>query len=282
MCQQKKDSGIVYQQHHHHLINKLNDDSCPHVRFREDLLCQMKQWWKDGEQLILCLDANENIYHGKLGRHLTELDGLGMKEVVEEFTMQKLGATHFRGSEPIDGVWATGDITVINACMMPVGFGVGNHRLFVVDFAMTTLVGSGLTTGVCPALHSLNTKMAGCTAQYNKSLCRNILFHRLLERMVEAASLDKSTAEIVTTLNKLDQEDEGTQSTLKRNVGSFSQAIYLSLQRHHCGFTSVRFTGLSYPGMMESSGITATSATLPGGVRLTTHSYSLLRILKCT
>ena len=37
--------------------------------------------------------------------------------------------------------WTTGDITVTNACVMPVGFGVGDHRLLVIDFATTTLVG---------------------------------------------------------------------------------------------------------------------------------------------
>jgi hypothetical protein len=61
------------------------------------------------------LDANENIYQGELGRGLTKLNGLGMKEVVGEFTAQQLGATYFRGSEPIEGVWTTGDITVTNA-----------------------------------------------------------------------------------------------------------------------------------------------------------------------
>jgi hypothetical protein len=74
------------------------------ARIFEDLLRQMKQWRKDGERLILCLDANENIYHGEPGRQLTELDGLGMKEVVGEFTARQLGATYFRGSEPIDRV----------------------------------------------------------------------------------------------------------------------------------------------------------------------------------
>ncbi len=64
----KKDSGTVYQQHHYHLINKLKDDTCLRARFREDLLCQMKQWQKDGEWLILCLDANKNIYQRELGR----------------------------------------------------------------------------------------------------------------------------------------------------------------------------------------------------------------------
>ncbi len=37
----------------------------------------------------------ENIYRGELGRRLTELDGLGMKEVVGEFTARQLGATYF-------------------------------------------------------------------------------------------------------------------------------------------------------------------------------------------
>ena len=111
-----------------------------------------------------------------------------MKEVVGDFTARQLGATHFRGSEPIDGVWTTGDITVMNACVMPVGFGVGDHRLFVINFATATLVGSGTTTVVRPALRKLNTKIYGCADRYNKSLHRNILRHQLLERMVAAAS----------------------------------------------------------------------------------------------
>jgi hypothetical protein len=63
----KKDLGTVYQQHHQHLINKLNDNTCPRLRFREDLLCKMKQWHRKGEQLIVCFNANKNIYMGKLG-----------------------------------------------------------------------------------------------------------------------------------------------------------------------------------------------------------------------
>ncbi len=66
---------MVYQQHRRHLINKVKDDTCPRARFREDLLYQMKQWQKDGERLIICLDANENIYQGELGRQLTKLNG---------------------------------------------------------------------------------------------------------------------------------------------------------------------------------------------------------------
>jgi hypothetical protein len=92
--------------------------------------------------------------------------------------------------------------------VMPIGFGVGDHRLFVIDFATTTLVGSGTTTVVCPALRRLNTKIHGCADRYNKSLRRNILRHRLLERMVAAASSGNSKSDMAQMLNKLDQEGE--------------------------------------------------------------------------
>jgi hypothetical protein len=81
----KKDSGTVYQQHLRHLINKLNVLTCPRERFYKDLLRQMKQWRAAGKHLVLCLDANKNIYRAELGRQLTDLYGLGMMEVVGEF-----------------------------------------------------------------------------------------------------------------------------------------------------------------------------------------------------
>ncbi len=126
-----------------------------------------------------------------------------------DITARQLGATYFRGSKPIDGVWATGNITVTNACVMPIGFGVGDHWQFVLDFATMTLDGSGLTTMVCPTLRCLNTKISGCADWYNRSLHRNILRHWLLERMVEAASSGNSKEVLAKTLNKLDQEGEG-------------------------------------------------------------------------
>ncbi len=99
-----------------------------------------------------------------------DLNGLGMKEVVGDFTTKQLGATYFRGRKPIDAIWATSDVTVANACMMPVGYGVGNHHLFVVDFATEMVVGTGLQKIVQPALCHLNIKIKGCALRYNKVL----------------------------------------------------------------------------------------------------------------
>jgi hypothetical protein len=65
-----------------------------------------------------------------------------MKEVVGNFTHQCVGATFIRGSKPIDGVWATSDILISNACIMPVGYGIRDHRLFVMDFCAQDIIGS--------------------------------------------------------------------------------------------------------------------------------------------
>ncbi len=213
----KKDSGMVYQQHCRHLINMLRDDTSPRTRFQEDLLQQMRRWRQAGERLILCLDANENIYLGEMGWKLTDLHGLGMKEVVGEFTTKRLGAMYFQGSAPINAVWATSNVAMVNACVMPVGYGVGDHRLFVVDFATALLVRAGcLQQIIWPALRHLNTRIAGCALQYNNALRQNILRHRLLEQMVAIATSEQPKADIAKALNKLDKEGEAYMKHAKK------------------------------------------------------------------
>jgi hypothetical protein len=130
----------------------------------------MKQWRAAGERLVLCLDANKNIYRAELGWQLMDLHGLGMMEVVGEFTGKQLGATFFRGSEPINAIWATSDLKVAHACIMPVEYGVGDHRLFVVDFSTASMIGTCPPKIVRPALCRINTKIPGCALRYNRAL----------------------------------------------------------------------------------------------------------------
>jgi hypothetical protein len=59
----------------------------------------MKQWQAAGKPLVLCLDVNENIYRAELGQQLTDLHGLGMQEVVGNFTGKRLGVTFFQGQQ---------------------------------------------------------------------------------------------------------------------------------------------------------------------------------------
>jgi hypothetical protein len=67
-----------------------------------------------------------------------------MVEVVGEFTGEKIGATFFRGSKPIDGIWATKDIGVTLLCIMPARFDTGDPQIIVVELQEDTITGTAL------------------------------------------------------------------------------------------------------------------------------------------
>jgi hypothetical protein len=129
-----------------------------------------------------------------------------MKEVVREFTGTPIDSTFFRGSKPIGEVWATSDIAVCNAAIMPAGFGIEDHRLFVIDFAMQDLVGVHPQKIVRPASRRLNTKLPGVADRYTSKLEEIILKHRLIKRMGEAHGNSKSRKSLAKWMNRLDKE----------------------------------------------------------------------------
>jgi hypothetical protein len=181
---------------------------CPREWFHKDLLQQMKKWREAGKCLVLCLDVNENIYRAALGWQLTDLHELGMKELVGDFTGRRLGATFFGGVALIDAIWATSNLEVAHACVMLVGYRVGDHHLFVVDFSTASMIGTCPPKIVRPALPRLNTKIPKCALRYNQSLQKNILHHRLLERMIRAVKSEDSKEAILAKLNQLNWEGE--------------------------------------------------------------------------
>jgi hypothetical protein len=90
------------------------------------------------------MDASEKNYKKSIGRALTDKEGLCMVEVVDEFTGLKIGPTFFRGSSPNNGIWATADLDVTHACVMPAGYGIGDHHIFVINFQELSLIGKNI------------------------------------------------------------------------------------------------------------------------------------------
>ncbi len=81
----------------------------------------------EGDRLIVCLDSKKHIYRKSLGKALTNINGLAMKEVVGDFARKSIGFTISQVWTPIDWVWATSNITICNAAIMPAGYGIGDH-----------------------------------------------------------------------------------------------------------------------------------------------------------
>ncbi len=132
-----------------------------------------------------------------------------MVEVVGEFTGRRIGATFFRGSKPIDGIWATPDLVVTHACVMLAGFGVGNHQMFVVDFQEESLIGKAPFQVKRFTFRRLNTKvLSGAVRNYLSQLEKNLSHHRLIELIGELHTKHKSRRKFQRGLNKLDKQSK--------------------------------------------------------------------------
>ena len=199
-------SRTSYQQHRRYFVQKEKDSTCPRTRFRQDLLRQLTQWRNAGDRLIVCLDTNENIYTKSIGKALTSHTGLDMREVVGEFTGKQLGATFFRGSKPIDGIWATKDVRVVGARVMPCGFGIGDHRLVIIDFLKQSLVGAEPPRVIRAAARRLNTKIPVVTDNYIRVLKDLLREHKIAQRALAASKSSEHTSVVKERTDVIDIE----------------------------------------------------------------------------
>jgi hypothetical protein len=202
----RPNSGTVYHQQQQYLILKRGCLTCPRVEFREDLVEQLQRWRAQGDKLIVCLDANEDVYKKSIGKALTSVNGLVMKEVVGTFTGKQIGPTYLQGSKSIDAVWVTSDIQMAGTCIMPAGYRIGDHCLFVIDFMASLLIGTSPKRIVRPQTRRLNCKILGAVEQYNKRLEEKILRHRLIEQLGQVHVSDIPQWEKKQQLDKIDAE----------------------------------------------------------------------------
>ncbi len=134
-------SGASYQQHYRYFITRKKDLPCPLILFRRDLIKQLQEWQMAGDTIILFMDHNKHVTKDALGKALGDRDGLDLREAIIHHTGKSPGAIFFRGSKPINGLWVSGDIDISNACVMPFGYGVGDHCAYILDIPIKSLVG---------------------------------------------------------------------------------------------------------------------------------------------
>ena len=72
---------------------------------------------------------------------------------------------------------------------MPVGYGIGDRRMFIIDFITSDIIGSNPPKVVRPTARRLINELPGVTTRYNEALNKQIEVHRLIET---AGQLDRS------------------------------------------------------------------------------------------
>ena len=69
---------------------------------------------------------------------------------------------------------------------MPVGYGIGDHRAFILDIRSTSMVGISPQPIAWPTAQCLNTKIPRCLEMYNHRLEFLIRQHRLIKKLNQA------------------------------------------------------------------------------------------------
>jgi hypothetical protein len=134
-------SGTTYQKQRQYFITKKKDLTCPLILFHNHLVKHVKQWHAAGDRIILFMDHNEHVINGLLGKAFADNEGLDLREAIVQHTGTSPDASFFKGSKPIKRLWISSDLDISNTCMMPFGYGIGNHCTFILDIHIESLVG---------------------------------------------------------------------------------------------------------------------------------------------
>jgi hypothetical protein len=74
-----------------------------------------------GESVVLLADWNADVRGEKTRKYMADL---GMREVITEFHEDEGPRTYNRGSKPIDEIFMTQDLYIVNGGCMPFGMGI--------------------------------------------------------------------------------------------------------------------------------------------------------------
>ena len=116
---------------------KCNASLCPRRCFIQDLMQFITGVLGDNNRVILAADVNEHVTDGILPR---ALKNLGMIEAhAKKFDLPG-PASHITGSQPIDGVWVSNDVTPAEVSVFACKFGFGDHRMTLADFNLNQII----------------------------------------------------------------------------------------------------------------------------------------------
>jgi hypothetical protein len=116
---------MVAAQHKRHFQEKGNVNK-PWEIFSTQLITQLRAWHAAGEEIILFMDVNKNVYTAPLAKAL-QGNGLRIEEQTLCLTGKEAPHSHCTGKVAIVGTYAAPGIICTNSYLSSHGAGVGDH-----------------------------------------------------------------------------------------------------------------------------------------------------------
>jgi hypothetical protein len=152
----------VYAQQQWYFDEQL-DDICPREAFIRDLSEDLDNWIGQGEQVIVALDANEDLRRGPMSMAFQQCN---MREVLLTRHGKNAPPTTDNGSAVIDGIWATPSISIECGGYLAGGEAIPrtNHWCLWVDVTYETLYGRARNTANDSVLLDKTTQTSGSSS----------------------------------------------------------------------------------------------------------------------
>lgn len=173
----KTGPAYVWNQQKNYLETQ-DDDHCPRAAFTQDLQKAIQEWLDKGEQIVLMLDANDDIRTGKFAQAMRDIG------LTEATTLQHGNAgppTFLHGSDPIDGIFISPSIQNTHSGYLPVQTAF-NHRILWIHIPDAVAFGYPTPELVHPAARCLKCSNPRVVNAYITALQKTVESEHLLDR----------------------------------------------------------------------------------------------------
>ncbi len=178
----KHSKGRTVWDQHARYFQKQGDLRYPTTIFMEDFMSQIKQWSAQGNHILIAIDANQDIYSGRLAIALRQ-DPLNIQCLMERATGEKVPNSHFRGTGNISTIFGSPGLAHGHGCCFPHWYGVGDHRVMILELTAKSLYNGDYPTIASSGARLLNCRIRRTTKTYCKRLNDLIRRHHLHDRL---------------------------------------------------------------------------------------------------
>ena len=171
--------STIHSQHQRY-YDEHDDDRTPRKAMMEDLLTQIRQWRTNGDQIIIMIDCNEDIRSPTIKN---SFQSVGLKEIITNNRDENAPATFHRGSAPIDGIFATPTINMLQGGYLPFGEMPSDHRTLWLDISYENAFGYTMPPILNPISRRLKSNIPSSRNRFNQDYKSFIQRHHLEARL---------------------------------------------------------------------------------------------------
>ena len=108
-------------------FDKEGDNRHPREMFQKEMCELLNKWKNEGDVIVMSVDANE---HATTGESSFKLHQLGLVEVITTKHEESSGIapTYHGGQDPIDGIFVSSNVNIVQAGCRPFGEAPSDHR----------------------------------------------------------------------------------------------------------------------------------------------------------